>query len=112
MEIVYYTCLNNDCERHRNIFVEGDPLHAGCERDRLYLEGQAKPARVPAWVWFALPAAVGAGLAAFMLYRRRTARPVNPAPETLREDTPRKTWSAANSNADERVGHAVPPPIS
>ncbi|MFN2449678.1 MAG: hypothetical protein ABR508_07790 [Candidatus Baltobacteraceae bacterium] len=112
MEVVYYTCLNNKCEHHRNVFVEGDPEHADCARERLYLQGQEQPAGLPSWIWFALPAAAGAGLLAYFLYRRSGARSSMQAPETLREDAPRQTWSGSHSQAGERPGHAVPPPIA
>ena len=112
MEVVYYTCLNNDCERHRNVFVDGDPLHENCERRRLYLEGQEKAPGMPAWAWLALPAVLGLGAAAFMLYRRMTAGKSMPPRPTLREDHPRETWSGQHSHAEERKGHAVPPPIA
>src|SRR5690349_19387376 len=64
IEVAYYTCLNNECPKHRNIFREGDPLHANCDRERLWLEGQRRP--MPVWAWIAIPAAIalaaGAGL--------------------------------------------------
>jgi hypothetical protein len=43
MATLYYTCLNNHCAKHRNIFIEGDPEHAHCRRERLYLEGERAP---------------------------------------------------------------------
>lgn len=109
IDVVYYTCLNNDCEKHRNVFVEGSPEHAECARERLYLEGQRKPA--PSWLWYALPLAIAAGAAAFVLFlRARSTQPDEPR-SALREETPRQTWSGSHIHADERAGHAVPPPI-
>lgn len=111
MESVYYTCLNNDCEKHRNVFVDGDPDHATCERRRLYLEGQEQPARVPMWALVAVPAVIGLGAAAFFLYRSRARSQMRPQKRDLRESQTRQTWSGEHSHPDERRGHAVPPPI-
>ncbi len=70
--IVYYTCLNNRCPKHRGIFVDGDPEHADCERTRLYLEGESPwPRRVSIFVP-ALLALAAATVA--VLVMRRTAR--------------------------------------
>ena len=41
--VVYYTCLNNHCPKHRNIFIEGSSEHANCERERFDLEDQRAP---------------------------------------------------------------------
>lgn len=86
-EIVYFTCLNNDCPKHRNIFIEGDPEHAQCARERLYLEGERRPA--PAWLRIAVPSAlaaiaVGAVTAAFFL--RRNGEPEKPQLPMIREE--------------------------
>lgn len=107
MEMVYYTCLNNDCPKHRNIFVEGDPQHEGCARERVLLEGQRRP--VPLWLWIAIPAAMAAAIAGGML-AMRMMREERSKPPMLREEE-RKTWSGAHSHRDDRQGSAVPPPI-
>lgn len=74
MEVVYYTCLNNDCPKHRNVFVEGDPEHANCERERLFLEGERKPA---SWVPIIASAAISlavVGAAIFLIVRASAQR--------------------------------------
>lgn len=109
LEVVYYTCLNNDCPKHRNVFMEDDPEHENCARERLWLEGQ-RPS-VPQWVWFAAPLAFAA-LAAGAVLLLRMARPQQPKRRSLHEDPPMKTWSGAHAHRDEREGSAVPPPIS
>ena len=98
-DTVYFTCLNNDCEKHRSIFVEGDPLHAHCEREELELAGQKKARKMPAWLMIAVPAVAAVTVAAVVLYSRRRAA------------------SSASGQPDrpafrEREGKTVPPPIS
>ncbi len=107
MEIVYFTCLNNECEKHRNIFMEGDPQHANCARERLWLEGQ-RPS-MPTWAWFALPVALlptAAGVAFFV--RSQRATPKRP----LHDERKTQHWSHEHRHIDERRGSSVPPPIS
>jgi hypothetical protein len=109
-EVVYYTCLNNDCEKHRNIFVEGDPDHATCARERLFLQGQDEP-RFPSWMWYAIPAALIGGIAAYIVISRvRASRAFHPP--MLREETSSPQWSGSATQEDERRGNAVPPPMS
>lgn len=108
MAIVYYTCLNNDCPKHRNIFPEGDPEHQNCARERLWLEGQ-RPS-MPAWIWFALPAALLLGAGAVMLMRSKR-NGSDTRPTKLHEERPTQTWSGTERHIDERPGHPVPPPI-
>lgn len=108
LEVVYYTCLNNECPKHRNIFLEGDPEHAQCARERVWLRGQRRGA--PRWVWFAVPAALaGIAVAATAILRMRKPRF---QPPMLRGETEMKTWSGAHAHRDDREGSAVPPPIS
>jgi hypothetical protein len=107
VEIVYYTCLNNECPKHRNIFTEGDPQHEGCARERLWLEGQ-RPA-APLWLRLAIPAAIIAAIAGAALAMRK-AREARSDRPPLRE-TQMNRWSGADSHVDEREGSAVPPPI-
>jgi hypothetical protein len=71
MQIAYYTCLNNRCPKHRNVFVEGDPQHLDCGRKRVWLEGQRPDPRP--WVWIA-PAAVLAIVAAAVMLTVRSRR--------------------------------------
>jgi hypothetical protein len=106
LDVVYYACLNNDCPKHRNVFVEGDPEHRNCARKRLWLEGQRQG--MPRWVWFAIPAALAMASAAVAIARMRKPRF---QPPMLRE-TEMKTWSGAHSHREDREGNAVPPPIS
>jgi hypothetical protein len=85
MEVVYYTCLNNDCPKHRNIFTEGDPEHANCARERLYLEGERKPA---SWLPLIVTAAVSfaaAGAAVLLILRARAAQ--KPQLPMIREES-------------------------
>ncbi len=103
MEAVYYTCLNNKCPKHRNVFLQDDPEHADCACERLYLEGQS---RAPAWLWFALPAALGLAVVAAFLFVTRTQRPQPLLPPE------NETWSGAERTNTEREGHAVPPPMT
>lgn len=107
VEVVYYTCLNNDCPKHRNVFMEGDSQHERCARERLWLQGQRPPRR---WLWFALPAA-GVALALGAIVVRRMLQRSRFKPPMLREETEMKTWSGATAHRDDREGHAVPPPI-
>lgn len=111
VEIVYYTCLNNECPKHRNVFMEGDPQHDGCERERLWLEGQEPIAQSPRWMWIAVPALLGiiAG-GAFLAIRMRDRD--KSQPRTLHDEIPMKTWSGAQAHRDDREGNAVPPPIT
>lgn len=112
METVYYTCLNNACEKHRNVFVEGDPDHAGCERRRLYLEGQEERRTIP-WGFVAAAAVLALGAAGFVFYRRMAKASASAEPRpTFGEGQARQTWSGEHSQSDERRGHAVPPPIA
>lgn len=108
MEIVYYTCRNSDCPKHRNVFVEGDPQHAKCDRERLFLENES---RGPQWMWFALPAAIALAATAFYLWRRMAETPPQQQPRMLHEERPQQTWSGSHTHLDERHGSAVPPPI-
>lgn len=110
LEIVYYTCLNNECPKHRGIFTDGDPQHEGCARERLWLEGQRPAARVPRWILIALP--VAAALAAGAILVMRFMRVNEPNPSSIQEEVPMKTWSGAHAHRDDREGNAVPPPIS
>jgi hypothetical protein len=107
MEIVYYTCRNSECPKHRNVFVEGDPQHENCARERLYLEGQERPAQ---WLWYAVPAAIMLAAAAVFAWRR-VAEARRFRPPMLREERPHQTWSGHHAHLDEREGFTVPPPI-
>jgi hypothetical protein len=107
VEVVYYTCLNNECPKHRNVFREGDPQHENCARERLWLEGQR--ADVPRWLWFAIPVALAMIVAGATLAVRKM-RAADFKPPMLREE--KKTWSGAQTHREEREGHPVPPPIS
>jgi hypothetical protein len=108
LDVVYFTCLNNQCPKHRNVFREGDPEHERCARQRLWLEGQ-RPA-VPRWVWLLIPAlaaaVIGATLAAL---RMRTPEQREPM---LHGEAETKTWSGAHAHRDDREGNPVPPPIA
>lgn len=110
LEIVYYTCINNDCPKHRSVFTEGDPQHERCARERLWLEGQRPAARVPRWIVFAVPvaaAAVAAGVLLLVRFMR-----VDESKPSIHEEQPMKTWSGAHAHRDDREGSTVPPPIS
>lgn len=109
VEVVYYVCRNNECPKHRNIFLEGDPQHDGCERERMLLEGQRAP--MPRWVWFAIPAAIALGVGGFFLARMMRVTQ-GQKPPMLRGQEELKTWSGAHAHRDDREGNAVPPPIS
>jgi hypothetical protein len=108
VEVVYYTCLNNDCPKHRNIFLEGDPEHANCARERLWLEGQ-RPAP-PRWLWFAIPAGLAVLAAAAVLVSRKIRDAQFKPPMLLGQDD-MKTWSGAQAHRDDREGNPVPPPM-
>jgi hypothetical protein len=70
METTYYTCLNQHCVRHRNIFLDGDPEHEHCKRTVFRLEDHAK--KPWSWMRIAIPVvtAVGALVAIGALRRR------------------------------------------
>lgn len=108
MEIVYFTCLNKDCERYRNIFSEGDPQHDDCARERLWLEGQ-RPS-VPMWAWAVMPVALMLAAGGVMLFLR-SKRSQPPKRPMYGEERPTRTWSGTERHSDERRGHPVPPPI-
>lgn len=108
MEIVYFTCLNKDCERFRNIFAEGDAQHANCARERLWLEGQSPS--MPMWTWLVVPAALLLAAGGMMLYMR-SQRGERDQPPSFKDERQRQTWSGSESHLDERRGHPVPPPI-
>jgi hypothetical protein len=111
LEIVYYTCRNNDCPKHRRVFMEGDPEHDGCARERLWLEGQQPGWRDVRWLWIAAPALLAAiGAAALLATRVRKSR--ESETRTLHDEIPMKTWSGAHAHRDDREGNAVPPPIT
>lgn len=107
VDIVYYTCLNNDCAKHRNVFVEGDPQHEGCSRQRLWLEGERQ--QRPVWVWVA--AGIAAAAAAGIVIAR-TAQPLKFKPPMLRGEAQMQTWSGGHAHRDDREGNRVPPPIA
>lgn len=109
VEIVYFTCLNNECEKYRNVFAEGDPQHANCARERLYLEGENRS--TPMWVWIAAPVLMFAA-AATIIALRRARRDTEEKRTLYGEERPTQTWSGAESHLDEREGFPVPPPIS
>lgn len=111
LEIVYFTCTNNDCPKHRSVFTEGDPQHEGCARERLWLEGQRPAARIPRWVVFALPAAAAAVTAGVLLLVR-FMRVDQSKPSSVHEELQMKTWSGSHAHRDDREGSSVPPPIS
>jgi hypothetical protein len=108
VEIVYFTCLNNECERYRNVFAEGDPQHANCARERLYLQGERRP--MPMWAWIAAPALMLLAAATFVALRR-ARRNMNQQRTLYGEERQTQTWSGTDSHLDEREGHRVPPPI-
>lgn len=108
MEVAYFVCLNNDCVKHRNIFVEGDPQHADCKRSRLYLQGESADR---SWLGFALPAVLAmAAAAATTYFLRQQSRRQNHLPPLGERKT--ETWSGTQRTTEERKGSAVPPPIS
>ena len=111
LEIVYYTCVNNECPKHRGVFTEGDPQHERCARERLRLEGQRPPARVPRWILFTVPA-LAAAIAAGALLLIRFMRVDESKPSSIREDLSMKTWSGSHAHREDREGNTVPPPIS
>jgi len=108
MEVAYFVCLNNDCVNHRGIFVEGDPVHENCRRSRLYLQGESRGLN---WLWFALPAAIAIVAAVTVrTFMRPQSEKRNHIPPMGERKT--ETWSGTQRTAEERRGHAVPPPIS
>lgn len=71
MNATYYTCLNQHCVKHRNIFLDGDSAHEGCERAVFRLEDHAKP---HGWRRFVVPALMALGaMAAIGVIRRKFA---------------------------------------
>lgn len=107
-EAVYYVCLNRNCERHRNIFLEGDPQHEGCARERLHLQGERTTSP---WLWLALAAGVAGVSAAAVFLLLRNVRSSAPKTPPLHDGAPTKTWSGAHAHRDDRMSHRVPPPL-
>lgn len=107
-EAVYYICLNQHCPRHRNIFMEGNPQHEACDRERLRFEGERSSS---AWMWLAVAVGVAGATAAatFLLTRALGGRAAKR--RSLHEEAPTKTWSGAESHRDDRMSHRVPPPL-
>ncbi len=103
MTTAYYTCLNNKCPKHRNVFLDDDPEHADCERERLHLQGES---RVPTWLWFAVPAALALAVAVGLAIARRGND--EPQPRTREIEL----WSTTETISLEPEGHTVPPPMS
>lgn len=108
MDVVYYTCLNGDCELYRGIFIEGDPQHENCERASLFPE---EPAARPAWTW-ALPVALAlaVGAAAFVYMRRRARSDAQSHKPPMGEHRT-ETWSGIDRHPAERKSHSAPPPV-
>lgn len=105
--MTYFVCLNSDCERHRNIFLEGDPLHERCERRALEFDDGGE--RGAPWAWIALAAGLGiAAAAAVTVIRMRRGGDDG---QSLHETRPMQTWSGTEAHLDERRGHPVPPPM-
>jgi hypothetical protein len=97
METTYYTCRNQHCPKYKNIFLEGDRLHAHCKRERLRFEGES---RIPMWAWVAAPIAliaIAAGALALRENARRSSRPTTRGSEPVAKESER---------------HTVPPPIA
>ena len=68
METTYYTCLNQHCVKHRNVFLEGDAEHENCERTVLRFDEESKR---PGWLRWAVPAAaVVAAVVAVQVIKR------------------------------------------
>jgi hypothetical protein len=109
VEMVYFTCLNKDCEKYRNVFTEGDPLHQNCARERLFQEEEQRG--VPMWAWVAIPAVIFMVAAGVMALRRPRGN-MNQQRTLYGEERPTQTWSGAESHLDEREGNRVPPPMS
>lgn len=96
METTYFICRNPHCEKHRNIFAEGDQLHQNCERERLRFAGEQ---RVPVWAWAAVPLAIAALALAVQAFRAAAKR------TPPQRDTHRPV-------ARESERHTAPPPIA
>jgi hypothetical protein len=68
METTYYTCLNQHCAKHRNVFLDGDSEHEHCARTMLRFGEESKR---PGWLRWAVPAAaVVAALVAVQVVKR------------------------------------------
>lgn len=111
LEIVYYTCLNDDCPKHRSVFMEGDPQHEGCAHERLWLEGQRPSSRAPRLLWRIVPVA-SAAICAAVFTVLRVMRPKKPKRRAVRDEIPMKTWSGSHAHRDDKEGKPVPPPIT
>ena len=96
METTYFICRNPHCEKHRNIFVEGDPLHQNCERERLHFAGER---RVPIWAYAAIPVAIAAIAVTVQLIRLNAKR----------KPAERSTHKGVARESDR---HSAPPPIA
>lgn len=108
VEIVYYTCLNQDCERYRSVFAEGDLEHQNCAREQLWLESEG--AGLPGWLLIALPVALAA-MATLAVIALRSMRGEKRKGPMLRGQGETKTWSGGKAHREDREGSAVPPPI-
>lgn len=101
VEIVYYTCLNNDCPKHRNVFREGDPQHENCARERLQLEGQREP--MPLWLRIAIPVAVAAAIAGGAHDPHRALQTPDVARRGRDEDLERCARASRRSRGQQRA---------
>ena len=64
----YYTCRNNHCPKHRGVFLDGDPEHANCKREKLRFGDEPNPRK---WLWIAAPAALVLGALAVAMFVQR-----------------------------------------
>jgi hypothetical protein len=70
METTYYTCLNQHCAKHRNVFLDGDPEHEHCKRTVLRFDEESKR---PGWLRVAIPVALAVAALVTVQVVRRSA---------------------------------------
>lgn len=70
METTYYTCLNQHCAKHRNVFLDGDAEHEHCKRTVLRLDEESKR---PGWLRVAIPVALAVAALVTVQVVRRSA---------------------------------------
>jgi len=72
MQTTYFACRNRNCEKHGNVFEDGDPLHVDCAREAVELTSDEHGTPKRNWAKVAVPVALaGVAAGATLLAMRR-----------------------------------------